>query len=572
MKIAIACDHESFQLKEALIPYLKSLGHSVRDFGSHSPRPCDYPDYALEAAKAVSSDDCDKGIVLCATGVGASIAANKVTGIRCALANDVDTAKSSRQYQDANMLALGATVVDQTTAFAIVEAWLTTPFSNDDEHQNRIDKIMDSEKQKEKKLTDEINQLKKHRCKNKRTPYRPRYFGILNKAINAVLCIILTLALLFIPLTDFISDLADPRALVNALFESGIFDGVTKDPANAPDTTDPDTTDPDTTDPDTTDPDATVASTKHFGGGYGYTAKLDGEEPLPPSIGGMDTSSPGFASLIESLKDLVDSGLIDEDVLNENLGEGVEIDSGKVLKDLEDSEFVKELVGEFTSSVYESALDPEAESTFTEEKVKEIMNNHIGELTTIVNNNLPEGVQLTEDVVQNAVSASLDAALPNIMDVVSDVTSSATESLREDPMMGYVIKALKFIRSGALRAIVLLIIVALCIVIAVFRLPGLYGLTTIGMSSIFAGMTCGGLHLLFGTSSIITPLLNNLGGVGGAIDLGAIGNVLVPFVDSLANSFYISAIVFSFLGICLVLGTTILRGVFGRLFHAIFAD
>ena len=83
MKIAIACDHESFQLKEALIPYLKSLGHSVRDFGSHSPRPCDYPDYALEAAKAVSSDDCDKGIVLCATGVGASIAANKVTGRCC---------------------------------------------------------------------------------------------------------------------------------------------------------------------------------------------------------------------------------------------------------------------------------------------------------------------------------------------------------------------------------------------------------------------------------------------------------------------------------------------------------
>ncbi len=567
MKIAIACDHESFQLKEALIPYLKKLGHSVSDFGSHSPRPCDYPDYALEAAKAVSSDDCDKGIVLCATGVGASIAANKVKGIRCALANDVSTAKSSRQYQDANMLALGATVVDQTTAFAIVEAWLTTPFSNEDEHQSRIDKIMDSEKKKEKKLTDEINQLKKHRCKKQRTPYRPKYFGILNKAINGILCIILALALLFIPLTEFISDLADPRVLVNALFESGIFEGVIKDPADIPDATDPDTTDPDATDPDTT-----VASTKHFGGSYGYTAKLDGEEPLPPSIDGTDTSSPGFASLIESLKDLVNSGLIDEEVLNENLGKGVEIDSGKVLKDLEDSEFAKELVGEFVTSVYESALDPEAESTFTEEKVKEIMNNHIGELTTIVNNNLPEGVQLTEDVVQNAVSVALDAALPNVMDVVSDITSTATESLREDPMMGYVIKALNFIRSGALRAVVLLIIIALCIVIAVFRLPGLYGLTTIGISSIFAGMACGCLQLLFGTASIITPLLNNLGGAGGAIDLGAIGNVLVPFVDSLANNFYISAIVFTFLGICLVVGTTIMRGVFGRLFHRIFAD
>lgn len=563
MKIAIACDHESFQLKEALIPYLKSLGHSVRDFGSHSPRPCDYPDYALEAAKAVSSDDCDKGIVLCATGVGASIAANKVTGIRCALANDVDTAKSSRQYQDANMLALGAAVVDQTTAFAIVEAWLTTPFSNDDEHQNRIDKIMESEKQKEKKLTDEINQLKKHRCKNKRTPYRPKHFGIINKAINMVLIAVLVVALCLVPVANFVTNMANPRLLVEALFDSGFFES---DPDGATET--PETTEPDVADSGSGEP--AVASSKSFG--KGYTSKLDGEGSTLPgvggagSIGGTDPGALDIDSILSSLQGLVDAGLIDEETLNTSLGEGVEVDMEKVGTGLLESELAKELAAEYVGSIMDSAMDPEAESTFTEEKVREIMDKHMDELTEIVNNSLPEGHEIPKDVVQGAVSGALDAALPSVMESLPDTSEAAQTLINDNPMIGSVLKALKFITSGALRAIVLLVVLVLCIVIAVFRLPGLYGLTLIGISGIVAGITCCGLHLLCDTTSLVNAL------VAGAGEMGAVFAPLLNILGGLADDFYVSAIVFSFLGICLVLGTTILRGVFGRLFHAIFAD
>ena len=116
MKIAIGCDHGALQLKEALIPFLKSLGHSVEDFGTCTHESCDYSDFAIPAAKAVASGKCDRGIVLCTTGIGVSIAANKVRGIRCALLADVECAKLTRLHNDTNMMALGAGVVGENLA------------------------------------------------------------------------------------------------------------------------------------------------------------------------------------------------------------------------------------------------------------------------------------------------------------------------------------------------------------------------------------------------------------------------------------------------------------------------
>lgn len=146
MKIAIGCDHGAFTLKTLLVSHLENKGHTVVDFGTHSQDSCDYPDFAAAAAKAVACGECDRGIVLCTTGIGVSIAANKVNGIRCALLSDVDTARLTRLHNDTNMMALGAALVEQSLALSIVDTWLDTPFSNDDRHQRRIDKVMALEK------------------------------------------------------------------------------------------------------------------------------------------------------------------------------------------------------------------------------------------------------------------------------------------------------------------------------------------------------------------------------------------------------------------------------------------
>lgn len=146
MKIAIGCDHGAFTLKTLLVSHLENKGHTVVDFGTHSQDSCDYPDFAAAAAKAVACGECDRGIVLCTTGIGVSITANKIKGIRCALLSDVDTARLTRLHNDTNMMALGAALVEQSLALSIVDTWLDTPFSNDVRHQRRIDKVMGLEK------------------------------------------------------------------------------------------------------------------------------------------------------------------------------------------------------------------------------------------------------------------------------------------------------------------------------------------------------------------------------------------------------------------------------------------
>lgn len=138
--IAIACDHSALELKAEVEALLTSRGLEYRDFGTYTLESCHYPVYGARAARAVASGECDRGIVICGTGIGMSLAANKVPGIRCALCGDPYSAKMTRAHNDANMLALGARVIGVELAKMIVEAFLDTPFEGG-RHQTRIDMI-----------------------------------------------------------------------------------------------------------------------------------------------------------------------------------------------------------------------------------------------------------------------------------------------------------------------------------------------------------------------------------------------------------------------------------------------
>ncbi|MDR0889792.1 MAG: ribose 5-phosphate isomerase B [Oscillospiraceae bacterium] len=145
MKIALACDHGGLALKNAIKAHLEAAGCVCRDFGTNSADSCDYPDYALPAAQAVAAGDCERGILVCTTGIGVSIVANKVRGIRCALLSDPISARLTRQHNDTNMMALGAGFVGPMLALEIVDTWLGTQYEGG-RHQRRVDKMMDVEK------------------------------------------------------------------------------------------------------------------------------------------------------------------------------------------------------------------------------------------------------------------------------------------------------------------------------------------------------------------------------------------------------------------------------------------
>ncbi len=129
MKIAMAADHGGFALKESIKAHLESKGYEVLDLGTHSEDPVDYPLYGKACAEIVASGNADKGIVCCGTGIGISIAANKVKGIRCGLCTNVRMAELTAQHNDANMIALGGRIIDTETALEIVDKWLETPFA-----------------------------------------------------------------------------------------------------------------------------------------------------------------------------------------------------------------------------------------------------------------------------------------------------------------------------------------------------------------------------------------------------------------------------------------------------------
>ena len=140
MKIAMACDHGGYDLKTDLMAWLTEQGHQVEDFGCPGRDSCDYADFAGPAAQAVAEGRCERGIVICTTGIGVSIAANKVRGIRCALCSEPWSAEMTRRHNNANMLAMGAGAVGPLMARQIVQAFLTHEFEGV-RHQRRVDKI-----------------------------------------------------------------------------------------------------------------------------------------------------------------------------------------------------------------------------------------------------------------------------------------------------------------------------------------------------------------------------------------------------------------------------------------------
>lgn len=140
MKISLASDHGGLQLKNQIADYLEEHGHSVVDYGTYTADRCDYPDFARPAAQAVASGECERGIIVCTTGIGVSIVANKVKGVRCALCVNADMAKMTRAHNNANVLALGQKYVDLDTAKQIVDSFLNTPFDGG-VHETRVGKI-----------------------------------------------------------------------------------------------------------------------------------------------------------------------------------------------------------------------------------------------------------------------------------------------------------------------------------------------------------------------------------------------------------------------------------------------
>lgn len=139
--IAIGSDHGGFELKQAIMAHLDKRGLEYKDFGTYDKASCDYPEYGKAVAHAVASGEYECGIIICGTGIGISISANKVPGIRAALCTDCFMAEATRLHNDANILALGGRVVGEGLALKIVDTFLDTPFSNDERHIRRISKI-----------------------------------------------------------------------------------------------------------------------------------------------------------------------------------------------------------------------------------------------------------------------------------------------------------------------------------------------------------------------------------------------------------------------------------------------
>lgn len=141
--IALGSDSAGYGLKQEVMKYLEGNGIAYKDYGCYNEEPCDYPVYAKAVAKAIVDGECDRGILICGTGIGISIAANKVRGIRAALCHDTFSAQATREHNDANVLAMGARVIGTGLALKIVETFLNTEFSHIERHVNRIRQIED---------------------------------------------------------------------------------------------------------------------------------------------------------------------------------------------------------------------------------------------------------------------------------------------------------------------------------------------------------------------------------------------------------------------------------------------
>jgi RpiB/LacA/LacB family sugar-phosphate isomerase len=156
MRIAVAADHGGYPLNERIVAELRAAGHEVEDFGTHDgTRPDDYPDYALKVGEAVRDGRAEIGIVICGSGVGASVAANKLRGIRAALCGDTYSAHQSREHDDCNVLCLGARVVGVELASEIVRAFVNARFTGEERHLRRLAKVLDIERAETSRAKDE---------------------------------------------------------------------------------------------------------------------------------------------------------------------------------------------------------------------------------------------------------------------------------------------------------------------------------------------------------------------------------------------------------------------------------
>ncbi len=577
MKIAIACDHGALQLKEALIPFLRNLGHSVRDFGTHSTNSCDYPDYAAAAAQAVADGDCDKGIVLCTTGIGVSITANKIDGIRCALLSDVNSARMTRLHNDTNMMAMGAAVVSQDLAFSIVETWLSTPFSNEDRHQRRIDKMMDYEKKEKKKQRN-----KTRRCRKDHT--NPVF-----KLLTRLLCIPLVLSLTLLPLANAITNMIDPTALAKALVQADILGAFlggaetpeTSEPANSGEPTGEETDEnagassgasQSETEADTNTETDTETDTE---------TNTGANPPISGLPAGMDLSA-----LLGSLGGLLDAGIIDPEILTEDLGElGIQpedLNTEQLMTDLAGSKLLEDLSSALIEDTFNAAMSSNPEeykSAITGEALKEIISNNSGTIVELVKNNLTD--EAKEKFDESDLDAKLEQAVNKAVESVSTKElDKALENFNpgqimggvtQDPMVAGVLPYLKAIRTGALRAIVLVLVLALSLVVVISGLPSLRGLASVGKSGIVTAGICYGISLVLGTPALPDVLNTATGAMGeAAAMITPFLSIITSILDGLAAAFETCAIFYAVLGTVIYLGTTVFRGVFRRIFDAIF--
>lgn len=145
MRISIGCDHSALELKNEVVSYLNALGHDVIDYGTFTKDSCDYTDFGIKVAEDLKNGNADRGIVICYTGIGMSIIANKVKGVRCSLVHYVEEAVLTREHNDSNCLALSAKYTDKELAKEIVKVWLDTPFSFGERHVKRVGKIKEYE-------------------------------------------------------------------------------------------------------------------------------------------------------------------------------------------------------------------------------------------------------------------------------------------------------------------------------------------------------------------------------------------------------------------------------------------
>ena len=614
MKIALGCDHGALELKNALIPFLRSLGHSVEDFGTYTPESCDYPDYAVAAAQAVADGDCDRGIVLCTTGIGVSIAANKVRGIRCALLSDLTSARMTRLHNDTNMMALGAGVVSQDLAFAIVDTWLSTPFSNEDRHQRRIDKVMSCERGLKKKRRSPDR-------RRRRAPLAIRVPAfIVSRLLTLIISILLVFSMVIAPIATYVTSISDPSYLVNTLLSSGLFGDTqspeeTTGPADSDDTGTDDTVTDDTVTDDTVTDDTVTDDTVTDDTVTDDTVTDDtvtddtvtvftltnrtvlddtatddtvtddtvtddtitddtvtddtvtddtvtgdtatGETQDPPS----NATDP--QGLLAALQGMFGSGMIDDETLHTMLNIPAEtpIDTTLLGEKLLASDAAQALVSAYVSDAVDAAMGSMNGPTLTSETVMDIVTPHIGQLVGIVEECLPEGTEIDRAAIEDATLQALEVALPSVVDSLPDLSEAATVLKEQSPQIGMALDILKFIRTGALRAAVFLVVVVLIVVLCLFRLPGLNGLRCVGICGMVSAALCGGIYLL-----LTMPTLSLL-----LAGFGSIGTVIYQFADAFAHEFAVYAVIYGVSGLFLILGTTVLRGFFGMLFDAIFS-